>query len=269
MVKWLVMVEWIKLARRRGLWADVLHVVFNLLFVTVVVLAVALFPDTPWPALGLVLLAKWRVIAVRPRYWWANILSSLPDALLGFGVVVLMWQASDTAAVTGENAWPVQIGLGVFLALWLIVLKPQTKRTWVLAQSGVSQFVGLTALFSVASMIPLSALVAAAAVVAFAAARQALGLYEEKALSLLSMVWGLAVAELAFAAWHWTVVYQITPLIQIPQIAIIIAAISVVVERTYRGWHGDKKIEWQEVGVPLLFTLAVVALLMFGFGGLW
>jgi len=264
------MIEFISLARKRGVIADILHAAFNLLFAVAVTALVIIFPDTPWPALVLVLLAKWRVIAVRPRYWWINFLGSLPDLMLGFGVVVLMWQAQiATLGSTTLVAWPVQVALGLFYAVWLIVIKPQHKHNWVLIQSGLSQFVSLMALFSIAYRLPLAAAVILGFVATFAAARQVLGLHEEKSQTLLSLVWGLAAAELVFAAWHWTVAYQITPLLKIPQIAIIIAVLGFVAERAYAGWRNNQVVQWREISLPLIFALAVIFLLIFGFSGLW
>jgi hypothetical protein len=263
------MVEWIRLVRGRGLTADILHGVFNLSFAAAVLAIVMIFPDTPWPALALVLLAKWRVIAVRPRYWWTNFLSSLPDTLLGFGVVTLMWQSGMIGASLGIAAWPVQIALGLFYAVWLILIKPQYKHVWVLVQSGLSEFIAIMAIFSVAYRLPLAAVVLLAFATGFAAARQVSLLYEEKAHMLLSLIWGLAVSELAFAAWHWTVAYQITPLLKIPQIAIIIAVLAFATERVYSSYHKNQQINWNDAGWPIIFAVVVSLMLVFVFGGLW
>ncbi len=262
------MVEWIRLARKRGLWADVLHAVFNLLFAALVLAAVMFFPDTPWPALLLVFLSKWRTLAVRPRYWWKNILSNLPDIILGLGMVILMWQAGVAGAAAGITAWPMQLVLGVIYAIWLIWLKPQHKHNLVLVQSGLSQFIGLAAIFSLAYMMPLGVMVGLAFIIAFAAARQILSLHEEKDQTLLALVWGFAVSQLAFAAWHWTVTYHITPLLAIPQIAIVAAALGFVAERAYAGWRDDHIIQWREIQVSVIFAVAVIGLLVVGFGGL-
>lgn len=263
------MVEWISLARQRGLWADIMHAVFNLLFAAGVTALVMVFPDTPWPAFALVLLAKWRVVAVRPRYWWTNFLSSLPDLLLGIGVAALMWQSGVLGLIFGLAAWPVQAALGLLFAVWLIWLKPQHKHNWVLVQAGASQFIGLAALFSVVARLPLWVAVALAFVTAFAAARQALALYEEKAQTLLALIWGLAVAELAFAAWHWTVSYQITPLLKVPQIAIIVSVIGFAAERIYASYQKHGAVRWNEVSWPVMFAIIVTVMLVFVFGGLW
>jgi len=263
------MMEFIKLARRRGLWADVTHTALNLLYAVLLVAVIIAFPNTPWPALVLVLLSKWRVIAVRPRYWWANFLGSLPDVVLALGVTILMWHAGDVALATGLTAWPVQVSLGLFYAVWLIWLKPQHKSSMVLLQSGLSQFVGIMAIFSVAYALPLVVVVLLAFVVAFASSRQQLGIHEEKEHVVLALIWSLVVAQLAFAAWHWTVAYQITPLLKVPQIAIIITVLGFVTERFYYSYKKNDAVKWSDVGWPIVFAIIVILLLIFGFGGLF
>ena len=91
------MMEFIKLARRRGVVADLIHVIFNVIFAGAAIYLTIAF-ESLWPAVVLVILSKWRVLAVRPRYWRANFLSSLPDLIFGIGLVtmsvsVIWWRA--------------------------------------------------------------------------------------------------------------------------------------------------------------------------------
>ena len=82
--------EFIKLARRRGVVADLIHVIFNVIFAGAAIYLTIVF-ESLWPAVVLVILSKWRVLAVRPRYWRANFLSSLPDLIFGIGLVTMSW----------------------------------------------------------------------------------------------------------------------------------------------------------------------------------
>ncbi len=254
------MVEFIKLARKRGVIAGILHASFNILYAGAVLALAILFPLTPWPALVLVLLSKWRVVAVRPRFWWANILSNLPDLLLGFGLVVLMWVGT---------VWPVQVALAVLYALWLVVVKPQHKQRFVMIQAGLSQFVALTALFAIDYILPVWAVVLITFAIGFATARQVLGVHEETSRAFLSVVWGLILAELSFIAWHWTIAYQLAPTLKIAQFAIIAAALGFVAERSYIAWRDDEKITWNEIKWPVAFAGALILVLLLFFSGLW
>ena len=254
------MVEFIRSVNRRGMIANILHVLFNVAYAAATMGLIMLLPETPWPALALVLVAKWRVIAVRPRYWWTNILSSLPDTLLGLGMVTLMWVAA---------AWPVQVVLAVLYAAWLIILKPQHRRQYVMIQAGASQFVALAALFAIGHLLPVWLVVGLVFVIGFAVARQILIQYDEKDHGFLASIWGLLLAELGFAAWHWTIAYQITPTLKLAQFAIIAAVLGFVVARSYTLWRTDERLTWNGIGLPLIFAAAVLVVLLFLFNGLW
>lgn len=269
------MIEFIKLARKRGVMADVIHAIFNVAFASMTIFLTAAF-NTPWPAILLVVLSKWRVIAVRPRYWWANFLSSLPDLTFGIGLAIISWgcgQIGEQYATVGQHlpisVLTVQITLGIIYALWLIAVKPKHSEAMVGFQALASQIVGITAIFFVSQSFPLVVTMLLTFVVAFASARQALGLYEEKDQDLLATVWGLLAMELAFVSWHWSVSYQITPLIRVPQMAIISAVVSVIAYRVYRAWQNDQAVTWDELGYPVVFTLAVTFLVLFAFSGLF
>ncbi|MDR1970087.1 MAG: hypothetical protein LBQ11_01945 [Candidatus Nomurabacteria bacterium] len=254
------MVEFIKSVHKRGVIANVLHALFNVAYAATVMGLIMLLPSTPWPALALVLVSKWRVVAVRPRYWWANILSNLPDMLLGLGVAIIIWMAA---------VWQIQVALAVLYAAWLIILKPQHRRHWVMIQAGVSQFVALSALFAVGHSLPLWAVVILTFIIGFSIARQVLVQYDEKDVSFLSLVWGLLLAELSFVAWHWTIAYQITPTLRVAQFAIIAAIFGFVASRGYAAWHNDGHISWNEMRIPVIFASVVLVVLLFMFSGLW
>ncbi|MCL2174016.1 hypothetical protein FWH58_01830 [Candidatus Saccharibacteria bacterium] len=254
------MVEFIKSVHRRGVIANIVHALFNLAYAAGLLGVIMLLPETPWPAFMLVLVAKWRVVAVRPRYWWANMLSNLPDMLLGLGMVVFIW----TAAI-----WQIQVVLAVLYAAWLIILKPQHRRRLVMIQAGVSQFVALAALFAVGHLVPVWVVVGLVFVIGFSISRQVLAQYDEKANSFLSLVWGLLLAELSFVAWHWTIAYQITPTLRIAQFAIIAAVLGFVTERSYAAWHNDEQITWNEMALPVIFAGVVLIVLLLVFSGLW
>lgn len=277
------MIEFIKLARKRGVVADVIHAALNIAFAAATIFLTMAF-ETPWPAMALVLMSKWRVIAVRPRYWWANFLSSLPDLAFGIGIAVISWRAGQIALTNIDNginmdvslfglslplAGMVQVVLGLIFAVWLVWIKPKHDDKWVSFQALASQCVGLMAIFTMGLQLSLTGTLILSFVVAFASARQVLGQFEEKDQGFLASVWGLLVMELAFVSWHWSVFYTITPLVYIPQITLITMVISVVAYRVYGAWSNDRRVTWDELGAPAALAIAVTLLVLFGFSGLW
>ena len=75
--------------------------------------------------------------------------------------------------------------------------------------------------------------------------------------------------EMAFVSWHWSVSYLLTPLIRIPQIAIITTMISIIAFRVYRAWHDDRQVSWDELGAPVVLTVVITLLVLFVFSGLY
>lgn len=60
--------EFLKAAKRRTLLSELTYVALNI-GLAVAILVVVLVIESPLPAIALVLLSKWRILAVRPRYW--------------------------------------------------------------------------------------------------------------------------------------------------------------------------------------------------------
>lgn len=244
--------ELIKSAARRSKVSDVVYVTLNLALAAVLLgLTVAFQP--PIVAYLLILLSKWRVFAVRPRFWWVNLQTNMVDLVVGMSTVTLIWQASGTFLI--------QILLAVLYAGWLLILKPRSNRAMMALQAGVSQFLGLTAVFSVAHYLDSSIVVFACAILGYITARHVLSSYEEDDQTLLSAVWGFFIAELAWLSYHWVVAYEITATLLLPQVAIIAGLFSFVVVRFYDANYHDKSVT-KAIRAPMLFSMAVLAILL-------
>lgn len=252
--------ELIKSAARRSKLSEVTYIALNLAFAGTIFGLTVLF-DPPIVAYLLVLLSKWRVLAVRPRFWFANVQTNIVDVLVGLSAVTLIWLAAGSLMV--------QLLLAVLFAAWLLIIKPRSKRSWVLLQAGISQFVALTALFSVAYRWPSVLVVLVAWLIGYSAARHALGAYDEEHETLLALVWGFVIAEFAWLAYHWTIAYTIISELKVPQIAMIVGLFGFVGIKLYAGYHDtDKPFKLGDLRWPLLFALAVIVMLLVRFSGL-
>jgi hypothetical protein len=67
--------------------AVVLHTLYLLLLPLLVVGSALRFPTMGYI---LVLLSKWRMFAVRPRYWLANVRANMTDLIVGLSIVSFM-----------------------------------------------------------------------------------------------------------------------------------------------------------------------------------
>lgn len=256
--------ELIKSARKhRSIVSDVVYNLLNLGLAAAVFGLVYLFPDLPVLAYLLVILSKWRVLAVRPRFWWDNLQANFLDLLLGVSVVTMLWQARDIIVL--------QVILAGLYALWLIILKPMTSRVAVQVQAIIAQFVAITALFSTSYEWASWTVVLSMWLIGYVSARHTLGTYEEDDITLLSLIWGLIVAELGWVAYHWEIAYSFGvpgSIFKIPQIAIITALLSYLAARCYGTYKLKGRLKLGDVIWPGLFVVGIIAILLLFFNGL-
>lgn len=208
--------ELIKSAGRRTRLSEVIYIILNLL------LPVALFALTavfnPWVAVVFLALSKWRVFAVRPRYWFAHIKSNLIDLTVGLSYIFLL--------KVSEHAFSVQAALVVLYMAWLLYIKPKSQRHFMAIQAGVGLFLGLTALMGLSFGLDSTIVVLLGWLVGYTAARHLVSAYEEDHPEAISFMWGLLVGELAWLGYHWTISYPLIGGVAIPQIAAIVTVLG-------------------------------------------
>ncbi len=218
--------------------------------------------ESPWPAVGLVLLSKWRVLAVRPRYWFVNIQANLVDFIVSISLVVFLYTTYISAAEPAQKL-AILIGLTLLYIGWLLFLKPRAKRAYIVAQAGVALFAGVAALFMLSYALPASVTVIIMWLIGYATARHVLATYDETHILFLSLVWGLTLAELGWLAYHWTVAYR--PLgiesVIFPRVALTVLCIGFILHKAYDSYYHHQKIRTNDVLLPILFTLSIIIVL--------
>lgn len=253
--------EFLRAFRRRSFLSNSIYVLLNLL------LAVALFflvitLESPVPAFLLVILSKWRVLAVRPRYWLSNIQANLVDFTVGLGFVTLLYSLNQPL----QQTFFLQIALTVLYAIWLIVLKPKSTKKSIVLQASVALVVGITALFSMSHLWPVSVVTLLTALIGYVTARHVLAQYDEDQLQLLSLMWALIIAELGWIAYHWTIAYTI-PIVNfsIPQVVIVVMCVALIAYKVYDSYATHKRVRVNDVLIPTLFSISIIAVLLFLF----
>ena len=88
--------EFLKLVRRRSFISELVYTVLNIAL-AVAILLIVRYTEAIWFAMLLVVLSKWRVFAVRPRYWWANLRSNMVDFIVSISVVIHMYAINASA----------------------------------------------------------------------------------------------------------------------------------------------------------------------------
>lgn len=170
-------------------------------------------------AILLVLLSKWRIFSVRPRYWMANISANGVDIVVGISSIIFM---SNTSVTWWQLFWATLYGG------WLVWLKPKSDVFSVSAQAMIGQLMGLAVLYLKFGDVSLAAIVAGTWVVTYLAARHFLSSFEEPHYALLAHVWGFFSACLSFVLGHWLLFYG-----TIAQIIVILTTIGYCLAALY------------------------------------
>lgn len=250
--------ELLKTHKRRTLLSEIIYILLNI-GLAVAVLALVIATGTPWLALAFVILSKWRVFAVRPRFWFAHIESNAVDTIVSISLVVLIFLASGNVIV--------QASLAVFYALWLLVLKPATKRNSIAIQAAIAIVLGSIALTSTAYEWHSSVYVLLMWIIGYAAARHVLVAYSEDEVRFLSLVWAFVFALLSWVTYHWTISYSLPYAsgLKLPQIFLFLIGISFLAERAYNSHHKHGNVRIPEIILPLAFTVVIITVILLYF----
>lgn len=254
--------EFLKVRNRRSLLSGFLYAALNIGLVVALFVSIYV-TGSIYLAFALVLLSKWRVLAVRPRYWFANIQANLVDLIVSLGLVVFMYLVSQSNAPSVEF-WSMQAFLMIIYAVWLLLIKPRSKRSFVVIQSGSALFIGMAALSMVSYEWFVSIVVIIAGLIGYSSARHVLSNYDEKYTTLISLAWGFVLAEISWLAYHWSIGYQlpgITSLL-LPQVAIIAILFGFVSYHIYDSYHRHERVRLNDVLLPIIFTISVTLLLV-------
>jgi hypothetical protein len=149
-------------------------------------------------AVLLVLMSKWRMLAVQPRYWLVNLIANGVDIMVGVSAVLFM-------ASTASGWW--QLIWAMLYAVWLVWLKPRSGVLSVSAQAMVGQLLGLSILYLKLGDSSLTTLVLGTWLITYISARHFLASFDEAHTALLAHAWAYFSASLAFVLGHWLLFY--------------------------------------------------------------
>lgn len=255
--------EFLKFVRRRSFLSELIYTVLNIAL-AVAILLIVRYTEAVWFAITLVILSKWRVFAVRPRFWWANLRSNMVDFIVSISIVLHMYTINAAAIGEGSKLM-LLVGLTLAYIGWLLFIKPRSKRSYVVFQAGTALFLGISALFTISFNWPVSVVVLLAWLIGYSAARHVFSAYDDETHALfLSLAWGLVVAQITWVGYHWAIAYPLPvyPSLMLPQAALIITLVSFLAHKSYDSFYHHSKIRMSDVLLPLLFTLSVLLVLL-------
>lgn len=150
----------------------------------------------------LILLSKWRMFVVRPRYWLANITANGVDIIVGLSLLVFM---DNTSSAALQLFWAAMYGV------WLVFIKPGSNTFMVSMQALVSQVLGLVALYVAWFEAPMLGVVIAAWIVSYLSARHFFTSFEDEYGPFYAQTWGYFSAALTWLLSHWLLFYGVIP----------------------------------------------------------
>lgn len=253
----------LKLPKHRSLVSELAYIALNV-GLAAGLFAVVLAVKSPLPAFALVLLSKWRVLAVRPRFWFANVQSNLVDIIVGLSVVVLLYYAASGSLI-------IQLVITALYAVWLLFIKPRSKRRYVALQAGVATFLGVTALLTVSYDWSASVVVLLMWAIGYSSARHILSHYHEAERTFFALVWGVVIAEIGWLGYHWAFAYSLPGFggVKLSQTALVVLALGFLAERAYDSYHHNEgTIRTSDVMPPALFTASIILVILLFFNTL-
>lgn len=258
--------EFLKHFKHRTLINEIIYITLNI-SLAVAIMLIVWVTKLIWPALILVLLSKWRVFAVRPQFWFANIQANLVSFIVSVSYVVFLY-IINLLSFNDTTLWVLQLIIAALDVCWLLFIKPKSKRKYIILQAGIALFTGITAIFYVSYGWIATPVVLLTWLVGYATAKHVISNYnDEDRAVLLSLSWGVIVAEISWVAYHWTIAYRLpfVPSILIPQVSIILLCLSFLALKIYDSFYHHQKIRMNDIILPLIFTIAIILALVLGF----
>jgi hypothetical protein len=244
--------ELLKTGIRRTKVGELAYIAINAALPIVLMLIVMNF-SSAWPALALVVLSKWRVFALRPRFWWVNIKANFVDFLVSISYVGLLYLSIGSPVV--------MLLLALAYGVWLLYVKPRSDHASIMVQAGIAQFVALTVLFSLSVIINEFFIILGCFAIGYIAARHVVTSYEEDHGEFISYVWGLVLSQLSWLLYRWTVTYDLQLPFRIPQIALLTLVISMAAGHLYsaaKAHHLSKSL----VRSTAIFSAVLIAFIL-------
>lgn len=239
-----------------NLISGLFYVLLNALLAVAVVVLVNLF-DAPWLGLAVIAVSKWRIFAVKIRFWWANLVSNLTDILVGISYVLLVYYIGGDQIIY-------QIGSALLYIIWLLMIKPGTSSLKIMTQSLIAMFLVNLNLSLFGYRWPILVFLMVEMFIAY----NIMGHYlknadfEIKYTRLMSGIWALIMMELAWIYWHWMIGYNFVAGIKVSQFAIVSTALTFLTYKVLFYMNQEADQNHRNLQIDLLASIGFVVVLI-------
>lgn len=254
------MADFIFVRKSRNIASSAVHIFLNLLLGIGSVM-ITVLSGSPLIGLILVLVSKWRIFAVRPRYIWTNLKANLVDIIVGASTVLLTYSLSNTSLL------PVTFILAGFYCIWLIFIKPLTSEAANLVQSLIAVFLGISATTFLTADHNSILIVTLAFLIGYAASRHVLIQSNDQEHTLSTFICGLVFAEIAWLCHFWIIIYTYgTTGIRVPQLAIILTLFAFIYNSARQAVikHQDD-FKFKDILAPVIYGSILIIIIILWF----
>lgn len=204
-------------------------------------------------AFSIIVLSKWRMFAVRPRFWASNIRANAVDLMVGIAIVLFMVNTDSLAA---QAIW------AALYAVWLLLIKPASGSAMVAVQAGIGQLAGLSALYLAWADGPIFAITLLSGLFCFLAARHFLDTFDEPYARMLAYTWGYFGAALAWVLSHWLLFYH-----SVAQPTLLLCTLGYGLAVLYYLDHNDRLSKGVQRDIfAIMFVIVLVVLVASDWG---
>ncbi len=200
-------------------------------------------------AVAVVLISKWRIFAVRPRFWPAIVRANSVDVIVSLSSIIFMNQT--------HSSWLQLFWMGL-LILWQVIVKPSRATFGVSAQATIAQTYGLGALLVAWPAAPLFNLVVASWIICYLSARHFLANFDEPHAPLYAHVWAYFSAALVWISVHWLLYYT-----TIAQPVLLLSVLGFGLGGLYYLQESDKLSDFLRRQIILIMVAVIVVVFVF------
>lgn len=179
-------------------FSHVLHLFLTVLLPIVVYVMIRL--SLVQLAVLIVIMSKWRMFSVRPRYWPAIIRANAVDIIFGISTIIFMINTSSGL---------LQLIWAAVYAVWLVLIKPGSTVFGISLQALIALGFGLSAVYLEWGASESIVLLIMTWLVCYSTARHFFTSFDESYASFLAHTWALFGASLAWVLSHWLLYYQV------------------------------------------------------------
>ena len=254
--------DFIRISKKHSFWGSFFHLLFNIILAVIVWLSIVI-TKSPLIAIILIIASKWRTFAVRPRFWAVNVKSNLVDLIFSLSIAILMY------AIAYSNAY---VNVTNNSILQICFIKPRSDELFMKIQALLSVFFGFTTLFTVGYNWDELITVIASFIIGYASLRHILSINSSKDIEILSLFWGLIIAEISWFSNFLVIAYpiQISNIFNfaIPQVSIIVSALSFTAFEFFLPKKDDKEKKFSDILPAVIFSTILILMLLIFFSSI-